>query len=168
MKIEHKTVDEMIRDPGLYHCLNKPGIAVEDCDVIVFSTPFDGSVQARSGAREAPECLRNLTYWWSNTTEDFEGMEDLKILDWGDAKGKNRDEIFAQVEDMAYRAAKSGKFFTMIGGDHSTTIPVVRGINRAVDEPVGLIHFDAHPDLVYAMDDDLESHGSVLDRTRVV
>ena len=44
MKITHKTVDEMIRDPGLYHCLNKPGIAVEDCDVIVFSTPFDGSV----------------------------------------------------------------------------------------------------------------------------
>ena len=165
MKITHKTVDEMIRDPGLYHRLNKPGIAVEDCDVIVFSTPFDGSVQARSGAKEAPECLRNLTYWWSNTTEDFEGMEDLKLLDWGDAKGKDREEIFAQVEDMAYRAVKSGKFFTMIGGDHSTTIPVVRGINRAVDEPVGLIHFDAHPDLVYAMDDDLESHGSVHRRT---
>ena len=34
-----------------------------------------------------------------------------------------------------------------------------------MDEPVGLIHFDAHPDLVYAMDDDLESHGSVHRRT---
>lgn len=145
----------MICDPGLYNGLNKPGIGTEDCDAIVFSVPFDGSVQARAGAREAPECLRNLTYWWSSTTEDFERMGDLKILDWGDAKGKARDTIFAQTEDMAFCAAKSGKFFTVIGGDHSITIPVLRGINRAVDSLVGLIHFDAHPDLVFAMDNDL-------------
>ena len=76
------------------------------------------------------------------------------------AWGKDRDEMFAEAEELAYQAVKAGKFFTMIGGDHSVTIPVHRGVNRAVEEDFGIIHIDAHFDLCHEMHGDILSHGS--------
>ena len=48
----------------------------------------------------------------------------------------------------------------MIGGDHSTTIPVQKGIDRALKEPFGIIHIDAHFDLCDTLEGDPLSHGS--------
>lgn len=165
MNIGAKTVGEMIQDPGLYNGLNKVGISASEADVIVFSIPFDGNISARAGARLAPQLIRELSFWWSPTTEDFEKFDDLKILDWGDAEGDDVYSVFKNAEEMAFQATKSGKLFTVIGGDHSITIPVIRGINRAVDEAVGVIHFDAHPDLLDQADENPLSHGAVHKRT---
>lgn len=66
-------------------------------------------------------------------------------------EGASRDEIFLQAEEAAYSIAKSGKLLTMIGGDHSTTIPVLKGIDRALEKPFGIIHIDAHFDLCHEM-----------------
>jgi agmatinase len=84
----------------------------------------------------------------------------VKVKDLGDCVGKDRDEMFAEAEELAYQAVKAGKFFTMIGGDHSVTIPVHRGVNRAVEEDFGIIHIDAHFDLCHEMHGDILSHGS--------
>ena len=72
----------------------------------------------------------------------------------------NARKMFAEAEELAYQAVKAGKFFTMIGGDHSVTIPVHRGVNRAVEEDFGIIHIDAHFDLCHEMHGDILSHGS--------
>lgn len=72
----------------------------------------------------------------------------------------SRDEIFKKVEDVTSDAVRAGKLFTFIGGDHSVTIPVLRGIDRVLDEPFGIIHIDAHFDLCDEMDGDTLSHGS--------
>lgn len=40
------------------------------------------------------------------------------------------------------------------------TIPVHRGVNRAVEEDFGIIHIDAHFDLCHEMHGDILSHGS--------
>lgn len=37
--------------------------------------------------------------------------------------------------------SSKSSFFTMIGGDHSVTIPVERGINRALKEPFCSYYF---------------------------
>jgi arginase len=34
-----------------------------------------------------------------------------------------------------------------MGGDHSVTWPVVRGVVESVGQPVDILHFDAHPDM---------------------
>ena len=34
-----------------------------------------------------------------------------------------------------------------LGGDHSVTIPMMRAFNHTVDGPIGVVHFDTHPDL---------------------
>lgn len=155
-----KSVQEMVQDHRIWAGLNHPEIPVEQADIVVFGIPYDGGVSFRSGAKEGPAAIRSITYTIPPTTERWEDLSSLKILDVGDMNGINRDELFQQAEDMAYSIVKSGKLLTMIGGDHSTTIPVLKGINRAVAKPFGIIHIDAHFDLCHEMGGDLLSHGS--------
>lgn len=96
----------------------------------------------------------------SPTTETFKDFSDLKVMDLGNALGNTRDELFASAEEMAYECVKAGKFFTMIGGDHSTTIPVHKGIDKAIDGTFGVIHIDAHFDLCNDQSGDTLSHAT--------
>ena len=83
----------------------------------------------------------------------------LSVVDGGDFEGE-RDEIFREVEDYVAELVKKNVRFTMVGGDHSVTIPVERGIDKALDEEFGIIHIDAHMDLCDALEGDPLSHGS--------
>lgn len=154
-----KKTEDVIKDPRLWAGLNKPGISLEDSSVVVFGIPFDGGVSFRSGAKDAPRALRNISYSIAPTTEFFENLSSLKVKDLGDFELDDRDELFAVVEEKVCEMVQKGKFFTMIGGDHSTTIPVLRGINKALNEPFGIIHIDAHFDLCDQLECDSLSHG---------
>lgn len=148
------------QDPTIWAGLNHPELTLEQADIAVFGIPYDGGVSFRSGTSEAPQALRGITYTISPTTEDFRDISALKIKDFGDCVGRDRAEMFAEAEKLVHDAVKAGKFFTMIGGDHSVTIPVHRGIDSAVDGDFGIIHIDAHFDLCDDMHGDILSHGS--------
>jgi len=150
-----KTVNEMIQDKKLWAGLNTPAISIDEADIAVLGIPFDGGVSFRSGTRNAPQELRNITYTISPTTETFECFDNLKVLDLGDFK----DNWLENVENVVADIVKKQTFFTMIGGDHSTTIPVQRGINKAIDGTLGIIHIDAHFDLCDEMDGNKLAHG---------
>lgn len=139
--------NSITEDKTIWAGLNHPELPLEEADIAVFGIPYDGGVSFRSGTCEAPQELRKITHTISPTTEDFRDISPVKVKDLGDCVGKDRDEMFAEAEELAYQAVKAGKFFTMIGGDHSVTIPVHRGVNRAVEEDFGIIHIDAHFDL---------------------
>ncbi|MFJ7856071.1 agmatinase [Peribacillus frigoritolerans] len=155
-----KTVQEMIQEKTIWAGLNRPDSSIEEADIVVFGIPYDGGVSFRSGAKDGPHAIREITYTIPPTTERWEDLSSLQILDVGDMDGESRDAIFQQAEETAYSIVKEGKLLTMIGGDHSTTIPVMRGIDRALDKPFGIIHIDAHFDLCNEMGGDLLSHGS--------
>jgi agmatinase len=155
-----KNTKDMILQETLWAGLNRPNSKDSNADILIFGIPFDGSVSFRSGAKEAPRALREISYTITPTTEDFESYEQLEIKDLGDMGGENRDEIFAMTREKVSEIVSRGQFFTMIGGDHSTTIPVLQGIDDAVDEPFGIIHIDAHFDLCEEMGGDPLSHGS--------
>lgn len=155
-----KSTNEMIKETEIWAGLNSPDIDKKDADIAVFGIPFDGGVSFRSGAKDAPRALREITYTIAPTTEYFESIKDLVVHDMGDVEEDNRDEIFKTAEELTFDLVKSNVFFTMIGGDHSTTIPVLMGIDRALDEPFGIIHIDAHFDLCNALNNDVLSHGS--------
>ena len=152
--------NSITEDKTIWAGLNHPELPLEEADIAVFGIPYDGGVSFRSGTCEAPQELRKITHTISPTTEDFRDISSVKVKDLGDCVGKDRDEMFAEAEKLAYQAVKAGKFFTMIGGDHSVTIPVHRGVNRAVEEDFGIIHIDAHFDLCHEMHGDILSHGS--------
>lgn len=150
---------DMIKDEELWAGLNKPDLPMEDADIVVFGLAYDGAASFRSGAKDGPEAIRSITYSITPTTEDFELIDELKVLDLGDFSNEKQEELFDQVEDKVAEIVRGGKFFTMLGGDHSTSIPVFRGIDKALDEPFGIIHLDAHFDLNDQLSGSSLSHG---------
>jgi len=146
--------------PETWFGLNKPEKTEKDVDAVIFGIPFDGGVSYRGGAAQAPDLLRANTDHATPCTERLDFFKDFEVLDAGNFQGEDRDEIFSEVEAYVKSLVESGKHFTMVGGDHSVTIPVQRGINAALDEPFGIIHIDAHMDLSEALEGDLLSHGS--------
>lgn len=140
--------------------LNKPEKMPEEVDAVIFGIPYDGGVSYRGGAAQAPDLLRANTDHATPCSERLDFFKDFEILDAGNFQGDDRDEIFSEVESFVEGLVRESKHFTMVGGDHSVTIPVHRGINAALDEPFGIIHIDAHMDLSEALEGDLLSHGS--------
>jgi len=152
-------MSELHKDPDIWAGLNKPHITIEEADAIIFGIPYDKGVSFRAGASDAPDELRKITYTIDPTTERFESIEDVKILDLGNFYGDNIPEIYNKLDKVIERCIKANKFFTIIGGDHSTTIPVLQCIDKYIDKPLGIIHLDSHFDLCDEMAGDRYSHG---------
>ena len=155
---------KLINDPNTWFGLNTPGAAPEDVDAVIFGIPYDGGVSYRGGAAEAPDMLRANTDHATPCTERLDFFPDFKVLDAGNFSEGSRDDIFRNVQSYVADLVRRNIRFTMIGGDHSVTIPVERGINDALDGPFGIIHVDAHMDLSYELEGDPLSHGSTEQR----
>jgi agmatinase/guanidinopropionase len=122
----------------------------EGFDVGIFGVPFDGGVSYRPGARFSPTRVREVSslgrgFNWSRGVNIFER---LKIADGGDCPTVPIDlkQTYEKIEAHFLSVLKAGKRFVSVGGDHSTTLPILRAVRSYVGKPVSLIHFDAHLD----------------------
>jgi len=157
-----KRTDEMIQAGGLWGGMCEGPATTENektADIVVFGIPYDGNVSYREGAQDGPAAIRESAAPIAATTEYFEDLTGTKVVDLGDFEGEECETIFADVEEKVAELVKNKKFFTMIGGDHSVTIPVLRGIDKAIDHEFGIIHIDAHFDLCDELEDNCLSHG---------
>lgn len=148
------------KSPDTWCGLNRPGMTEKEADAVIFGIPFDGGVSYRGGAAQAPDLLRANTITSTPSTEKLEYYADFNVVDAGNFTGEDREAMFAEIQEYVAGLVKAGVKFTMVGGDHSVTIPVERGINDAVDEDFGIIHIDAHMDLCDALEGDYLSHGN--------
>ena len=158
--------NELAKNSKTWCGLNKPDMKSEEADAVVFGIPFDGGASYRGGAAEAPEMLRANSFHSTPCTEKLEYYSDFTVFDAGDfpLTMENREEVFKEIQDFVADLVRKGKKFTMVGGDHSVTIPVERGIDDALDEEFGIIHIDAHMDLCDALEGDFLSHGNTEKR----
>jgi len=156
--------DEYAKSNGIWCGLNRPNLSEKEADVVVFGIPYDEAASYRKGAAKAPSVLRANTFTSSPVTEDGMCIADLKIYDAGDFTEKEREKLYNEIEQFVCGLVKNGVFFTAIGGDHSVTIPIQSGINRALNEQFGIIHIDAHSDLCDTLCGDKYSHGCVQRR----
>ena len=152
--------NDFSKDKRTWFGLNRPDLSEAEADAVIFGIPYDGGVSYRGGTAQAPDFLRANTLHATPCTERLEWFGDFTVHDGGNFIGDDREVFFAQAQAYVEGLVRSGKRFTMVGGDHSVTIPVERGINDALDEPFGIIHIDAHMDIDDALEGDPLSHGS--------
>jgi guanidinopropionase len=120
----------------------------EGLDIALVGIPWDGGTTNRAGARHGPREVRSQSSLMRRVhhitgTEPFSianiaDVGDLPVNPINLVDGLNRIE-----SGMAVIIA-AGAIPLSVGGDHLTTLPVLRAIAR--ERPVGLIHFDAHSD----------------------
>ena len=121
---------------------------IRKADYVVLGVPFDVTSSYRSGARFAPNAIRqaslNLESYSFRSGVDF---EDLSVHDLGDlhvstAPSKTLNTLKLVMEDIA----NMDKLFVVLGGEHTVTLGVMNGLGEKA-EKTAVVSFDAHLDL---------------------
>ena len=118
-------------------------------DLALVGVPYDGAVTNRPGARHGPREVRSASSMMRaiHPLTRLNPYDTLKVRDGGDVPFKEVYEPQAahrDIERFISTFSEVGTQIIAIGGDHSITLPVLRGLEYS--EPLGLIHVDAHTD----------------------
>lgn len=121
----------------------------DNVDIGFVGIPWDGGTTNRPGARHGPRQLRDLSTMIRavHPTSGIRPYEIANCADLGDVPPNpaDIDDTLKRVSDFYKRLSRKGIVPLTAGGDHLTSLPVLRGISRG--SPLGMIHFDAHTDL---------------------
>ena len=118
-------------------------------DVALLGIPYDGGVSYRTGARFGPRAVReqsSLIRPW-NPVLKVHPFDRLRVADCGDVDVVpiSIERTHAAIERRIDAVVAAGARPLSVGGDHSITLPVLRALARR-HGPLGVVHFDAHPD----------------------
>jgi guanidinopropionase len=118
-------------------------------DIAFIGIPYDGAVEGRSGARQGPREIRNISSM-IRTIHHLTRINPFKICDIADIGDVTFTNVY-RIEDVHNdilnfykRLHEAGVVPLTAGGDHSITLPILRAIGK--ETPVGLVHIDAHTD----------------------
>ncbi len=109
---------------------------------------WDGAVTNRPGARFGPDAIRRASHMLCDGVHPFFNVSPVEsTTDLGDFPLPNTG-IEAMRAALMKKAAEAIAKHHMIwlGGDHSITLPLLRAYRKALGQPLGIVHFDAHCD----------------------
>jgi len=121
---------------------------------------YDGSSSYLRGAAAGPVAIRaalssESTNMWTERGLDV-GRDDV-LVDRGNVGDGPGDESRVATERAVGALLDDGLVPLILGGDHSITYPVVRGIRKR-HEKLSILHLDAHGDLYPEFQGDPHSH----------
>jgi formiminoglutamase/agmatinase len=129
--------------------------------VSVVGAPYDGAATLGwPGARYAPDEVRRHLGWMRMRVQDdgIYWVDEDRVVPWrpeqlvdaGDAPVVPHDlaATLAAVRAKTRDEAAAGRIPAVIGGDDSILFPAVAGVHDAVTGSLGIVHLDAHLDLL--------------------
>ena len=121
--------------------------------------PYDASSSFLRGAAGAPAAIRDALHSragnpWAERLVEVASPH--VIEDIGDVEFANDADPRAAISS-AVRTIAASRPFIALGGDHSITYPIIRGLHAAVG-PMTILQIDAHPDLYDEFEGDRFSH----------
>ena len=122
---------------------------LEDVDIGHIGVPYDGGVTNRAGARHGPREVRNQsslmrTIHHINRESPFDIANIADLGDVSFSEPFDHQAVNNDITDFFGLVKESGVIPLSVGGDHSITYPIFKGI--ANDGPIGMVHIDAHTD----------------------
>jgi len=119
-----------------------------EVDVAIVGVPNDMS-SGRRNAEYGPRAMRALnTIGTPDTASLVDPLETLTVVDYGDFSIDNMstERTVEHVTAMVSETAATGAVPMIVGGDTSMLYPGVKGVAAVHRDPIGLVHFSAHPD----------------------
>lgn len=148
---------DLPRFAGVPTFMRLPHVSLEDprlpqVQIGLIGVPWDSGTTNRAGPRHGPRQLRDLSTMIraENGATSVRPFEMCNCADLGDVAPNPADlqDSMARVTDFYRRVRKAGIVPLTAGGDHLTSLPVLRAL--AAESPVGMIHFDSHTDLFHS------------------
>jgi guanidinopropionase len=123
---------------------------LDGVDIALYGIPYDGGVTNRPGARHGPREIRNQSSLMRaiNHVTRANPFERCSVADVGDVRFSrvfDNAAVNDDIEAFVQRIIGAGAMPLAAGGDHSVTYPVFRAL-ASPDQPIGMIHIDAHTD----------------------
>lgn len=123
-----------------------------EVDIGLIGVPWDSGTTNRPGPRHGPRQLRDASTMIraQNGATGVRPFEMVNCADLGDV-GPNPADIIDSMDRITafYNTAlDAGVVPLTAGGDHLTSLPVLRSVARK--GAVGMIHFDSHTDLFHS------------------
>jgi formiminoglutamase/agmatinase len=131
----------------------KPWTGSGSIDAGILGIPFDRGVAShRQGARFGPKVVREELYASSDyCIHHGVSYSKMKLRDLGniDVNVMDYDVTHKRVESTLEELFSLGVPIMTIGGDHSLTSPIVKGLSQALGHKprIGIIDFDTHHDI---------------------
>ena len=135
-----------------------------DAQVAFLGVPYDAGtpgVWLPKGQHGGPAAIRAasvdiLSYpdGWYDVESDRDRLNGVTMADAGDAAvdGRDVESDHASIVHAVQRIAERGALMVALGGDHSISYPLVRGLESL--GPFDVVHVDAHADFSDDLDGD--------------
>lgn len=138
-----------------------------ETDFTIFGIPFDGKSSYRTGASDGPEAIRKSSSSQSISSFTETGIDlavDTTVSDAGDITYRGDYELFrSDIETFVSNILKRRSLPVALGGDHSITYPLVKGMLSEY-KTLNIVWLDAHPDIYPEYEGDRFSHACPLAR----
>ncbi|MDX2459316.1 MAG: agmatinase, partial [Gammaproteobacteria bacterium] len=141
---------------------------------VPFGMPYDASSTANDQST-APDIIRQTPtkadieytknhYDWDLGGHLFAG-KDITVVDCGNVCADSSDHKahYRYAELAARKIFSSGAILISLGGDHGIPIPVMRAL-EVLNEPITLVHVDAHLDWRDDVNGEMEGYSSPIRR----
>lgn len=127
---------------------------------VLVGLPYDAGSSFLRGPAEAPQRIREALRspagsGWSES--GVEAVADNGLEDLGDLDLPPTSKARAVIEDAVRNLAEQRRRFIALGGDHSVTYSVLRGL-KTPRSSLTVVQVDAHPDLYDEFEGDRFSH----------
>ena len=135
----------LVSQPNVFGGFQK---SFERADYVILGVPFDVTSTYRTGARFAPNAIRqaslNIETYSFRTGID---IEDLQMHDLGDLDiSTDTTQTLERLKLVTKDLAEAGKTPVTIGGEHTITLGIMKGLRDKASE-TAIVSFDAHLDL---------------------
>jgi len=121
-------------------------------DVVCFGMPFTTADFANQGTNKAPGAVRELSLFHAASMYPYDTHYDINaIADGGnlfpeDSGATDKDCLDSLRKQVKAELAKGDFRPLFIGGDHTIPYATVAALSEHLNEPIAVLHFDAHPD----------------------
>ena len=144
---------------------------VKNADIVIVGEPLEKSAPMKASHKYGPKVIRELSKNFMGTTEpwldgDFDvPFDDCRIIDYGNIDTYGQFELASEVEHVMEHYDKivneAGCAVLSLGGDHTASYPPLRALGKR-HGPLGVIHIDAHYDLVTYADFPYPYHSGAM------
>ena len=136
----------------------------EDALFHIVPVPYERTVSYGGGTNEGPSAILNASW----QLEEWDGKSkpcDLGIYTHPAVDcSTDADQVIENIAAAVRPVCEMGKMPVGIGGEHTVTYGIIKGMLDAGVKDFGIVQIDAHADLREAYEGDKYSHASVMKR----
>lgn len=130
----------------------------------VLPVPYEKTVSYGGGTRFGPSAILNASWqlekWDGKSNPCDLGIHTCAAVDCSVAP----EQVIDNIANATAAIVKAGAIPVVLGGEHTVTYGVLKGLKQAGMDDFGIVQIDAHADLRQAYEGDTLSHASVMKR----